>query len=318
MPTPLGQLLADSWAFCKTYWKPILISAAVFGTVASILAASVAGTAAWKAGGMMDDMGIDLERMEDLGERIQMGDESAMQEMESMFQDRFGDMSDEQAGMMAAGMGMRMLGAMAPMLGLSALLMAIISILSSAYYLKMSLSPTQDAMAPVKPALSLFFPLLGVWIWSFLRSFAWIPIIGLIPAIILGPRFVLAPVILATEGKGVFESVSMSYARTRGYWGKIVGNAIVAALCILLAMIVVGIVAGILEFIIPLLGFWLKSIAKYATTAFMVVFLTKLSLSIMGKPVTTKAVPVTAPARAVTPAAVKKTPTKPAVKKSAK
>ncbi len=318
MPTPLGQLLSDSWAFCTTYWKPILITAAVFGTVASVLAATVAGTAAWQAGSMMDDIGIDLERMEEIGERIQAGDESAMGEMEAMFENRFGDMTDEQAGMMAMGMGMKMLGSMAPMLGLSALLMTIISIFSSAYYLKLALSPSQDAMKPVNPALSLFFPLLGVWIWAFLRSFAWIPIIGLIPAIILGPRFILAPVILATEGKGVFESVSMSYARTRGYWGKIVGNAIVLGLCMFLAMIVIKIAAGILGFIMPLIALWVPSIGKYVVTAYMTVFMTALSMTIMKNPIGVLSAPVraTSPAPAVVKkAALKK---KPATKKSTK
>ncbi len=319
MTIPLGQLLSDSWAFCKTYWKPILIAAAVFGTVASIVTASVAGTAAWKAGGMMDDLGIDMQRMEDLGERIQDGDESAMEEMESIFQDRFGNMSDEETGEMAVGMTVRMFRAMAPMLGLSALLMLALWVISSAYFLRLSLSATQDVMAPVKPAFSLFFPLLGVWIWSFLRSFAWIPIIGLIPAIILGPRFALAPVIMATEKKGVTESVRLSYDRTKGYWGKIVGNAIVASLCVFLAMIVIDIVASILGSIIPLVGLWVVPVGKYVTMAFMVVFMTKLSMTIMG----TTSKPVAVPARAATAPAVikkaapkKKTVTKKSTKKA--
>jgi hypothetical protein len=317
MPTPLGQLLSDSWAFCTTYWKPILIAAVVFGTVASVVAASIAGTAAWKAGGMMDDLGIDVQRMEDLGERIQDGDESAMAEMESMFKDQFGDMTDEQTGEMAVTMTMRMFRAMAPMLGLSALLMLVLWVISSAYFLQLSLSATQDVMAPVRPAFSLSLPLLGVWVWSFLRSFAWIPIIGIIPAIILGPRFALAPVILATEKKGVIESVRLSYDRTKGYWGKIVGNAIVAGLCVFLAMIVIDIVASILGTIIPVVGLWIVPVGKYITMAFMIVFMTKLSMTIMGK----ASKPAVAPARAATPAPAvtkKAAPKKPAAKKSTK
>jgi hypothetical protein len=315
MPAPLGQLLSDSWAFCKMYWKPILISAAVFGTVASIIAATLAGTAAWKAGGMMDEMGIDLNRMEDLGQRMQAGDEAALGEMEAMFQDRFGDMTEEQTGQMAFSLTMQMLRSMAPVLGLSALLMMILSVFSYAYYLKLSLSPTQDTMAPVKPAFSLFFPLLGVWIWSFLRSFAWIPIIGIIPAIILGPRFALASVILVQEKKGVMESVSLSYARTSGYWAKIIGNMIVAVLCIALAMIVVDIVAGIIGFIIPMAGFWLKPVAKYITMAFMAVFMTKLSLTVMGKSATAVSTPAPSRIAKPAPAATKKAAPKKSTRK---
>ena len=100
--------------------------------------------------------------------------------------------------------------------------------------------------------------------------------IGLITLIILGPRFVLSPVLLVQEGKGVFDSAKISYKKTSGYWGKIFGNMFVAALI----AIVVSVVLNMALILVPF-SMVLGAIVMQAITAFMVVFVTKLSLGIL-------------------------------------
>ncbi len=278
-PVRLGQLLSMSFAFTKMHWKPVLIGAVVFGTISALLIAPVQHKAGGQFGRMMQGMGMDLEKMEQLSERMQAGDESASDEIEALLEDRFGGSDEEKAfytGMMTAGV----FRTVAPYIALSVLIGFLLWVLSNAYFLVLALG-TIDAQKAAKRVPGLFFPLLGVWIWMFLRSFAWIPFIGIIPGIILGPRFALAPVILVQEKKGVMQSVSESYARTSGYWGKIVGNMIVMIICVVVASMLVGIVAGILGAMVPFVGMWIMSVAKYVLMAFGVTFMVQLSLTIM-------------------------------------
>lgn len=227
-----------------------------------------------------------MEKMEELTARMQAGDETAGQEMEALINARFGDMTDEQSARMAMGIGSNMFTAMAPYIGLSVLVMLLLGVASSAFFLLLGLNPTQDTMSIARRVPALFFPLLGVLIWTFLRSFLWIPILGIIPAIIFGPRFYLAPVLLVQEKMGVLQSVRESYARTSGYWGKIVGNALVAMLCVMLGSIVLSIAIGILAIMLPLFASWVSSIVGYMFSAFMMIFMVKLSVTILANPAT--------------------------------
>lgn len=299
-PLLLGQLLSSSLAFVRSCWKPILIGAVIFGTAGGVVAGTVAGGAAFGMKGVVNDMGIDVEKMEELSMRLKNGDDTAMAEMEALLDENVGAMGDEAQAMMAG----KMLAVFAPFIGVAAVLGILIAVLSHAYFLLLALSPKADAMTILKKTPALFFPLLGLWIWMFLRSFTWIPIpillipvIGLplssistIPAFIIGiilaPRFALSPVIMLKQKKGIMESVRLSYDGTKGYWGKIVGNMIVAALCVMLAGIVAGIIVGILGFMAPMLGVWLNAIVKEVLSAFTVVFAVQLATTLLSNPMT--------------------------------
>jgi hypothetical protein len=282
-PTSLGQLLSESWAFCKTYWKPILIAAVILGTISTLLLAALGAKATYNASTMMTEMGVNKDRMQEIADRMQAGDESAAAEMEALLENTLGDFdNDEEA---AKRFGLQMFKAVGPLVGVTFLIGAILSVAGMVYYTLLALQPSQNAQVAGKKVPSLFFPMLWLWIWIFLRSFAWVPLIGIVTAIILGPRFALAPVILIQEKKTAMQSASESYARTTGYWGKIFGNAIVAALCMFLASIVIGIIAGIGEMIIPFLGMWIREVGKFAVSAFMAAFMVRLALTIMANPI---------------------------------
>lgn len=274
---PLGALLSSALAFVKQYQKPVLFGAVLFGTVAALIGGTMAHSASSGVKDMMQNMGLDSGKMQELSQRLQNGDQEAATEMQKLLTNAVGDMNDGVPNLMRN----QMIARLAPFIGISAFIAAIVSIFAHAYFLLLALSPTQDAMAILKKTPQLFWRLLGLWIWMFIRSFAWIPLLGLVPAIIFGPRFVLAPVILLQEKKGIMESVSLSYERTSGFWGKIVGNIIVAALCIMLAGIAAGIVSGIVGMMIPFVGMWLNAIVKEVLSAFMIVFVVQLAFTVM-------------------------------------
>jgi hypothetical protein len=293
-PRPLGALLSSALDFVREYRKPVLIGAAIFGTLAALLGGGVAHRAAFGVNGMMQEMGVDTQKMEDLSERMRMGDESAATEMEKLLGERMNALGEDAESVISN----RFIGMFAPLIGVAAIVGIIIAIFSHAYFLLLAVSPTQDFMAVLRRTPGYFFPLLGLWIWIFLRSFIWIPFLGIIPAIILGPRFIGSSLILVKEKRGIRESVSQSYARTKGYWGKIVGNMFVAGICVALAGIVLGIVTGMVGFVIPFGGIWLQAIVKETFAAFMTVFMIQLVMTLLSNPMM---------AIAAAPAAPKKT-----------
>lgn len=287
MAIRLGLLLKDAYRFCVSHWQTILIGAVLFGTLSAILLAVSNKKVEMGMLGSMERMGLNQQEMMDLQVRIQAGDEAAMAEAQAKMEE-FGEklegMSDEERGTFFATEGMAMFRKMLPVMGIGLLISILIGTAAQAYFLLLALGKGKDAIAILNGVPKLFLPLLGVWLWSVLRSFIWIPILGLIPAIILGPRFLLAPIILVREGKGVLESVQSSYVRTSGYWGKIIGNLIVVALVCFLAMIVLGLLSPVFSMIAPVISLWYGAVVKQVASAFMVVFAVALAKTIMEHP----------------------------------
>ena len=138
----------------------------------------------------------------------------------------------------------------------------------------------------LRHAVRLLLPLMGVNIWSVLRSFAWIPLLGLIPAIILGPRFFLSSLILIQEHKGIRESVRESYRRTKGYWWKIFGNTLIVPFCMWLGLLFMfrftfflSTMTGSLYSLVITLH-----VATQFILAYGIIYLARLGLSILQHP----------------------------------
>src|SRR3989338_5770445 len=81
MVAPLGKLLSETWSFVQAHAKIILIGAVVFGLVMGGIQFAFACVLGYQAKDMMENVGLDEERMEDLAERMEAGDEAALGEM---------------------------------------------------------------------------------------------------------------------------------------------------------------------------------------------------------------------------------------------
>ncbi len=278
-PTPLGQLLSESFAYFKAHFVTLAAGAVIFGVLLGLLGAYSASHMAETMDDVMGGMGLDMKRMEELSVRMEAGDEAAVAELEALIAGGVGEMDPEKMGMQMLSSFKRVL----PFVGLTGIISFLLSFLAHAFYVLVAVEG-KEINGTLSRVQGVLLPLVGVSLWSFLRSFAWIPLIGIIPAIILGPRFVAAPLIYLTEGKGVMASVSSSYARTRGYWPKIIGNVIVAAIIMIVVSIVVGIVLGIVLPLMSPVTIILKQVISQVMMAFMAVFIVRLSHTVLQHP----------------------------------
>ncbi len=157
--------------------------------------------------------------------------------------------------------------------GISIFISLLIGLFSSVFFSIVAVKGPTDVGAAFRETLKGFFPLAGLWIWMFLRSFAWVPLIGIVFAIVLGPRFILAPIVLLEQGKGVMESASMSYGGTKGKWGAIILNALVGAVLVLVILWIALKVTAFLP-VVP-------SIIHYIGTAFLTIYGIQLARAVI-------------------------------------
>lgn len=278
-PALLGQLLSETTQYIKAHWQPLALGAVVLGIVLGLMQMYLGAATAVTIEQNLDQFNIDVERMEELSGRIEAGDEAALDELEALLEGSVGGMNQDQ--MRAAGLGM--FRSLMPAIGLSVIVSMLLGFLAHAYYSLIAVEG-KDLSATLGRTGKVLLPLAGVSLWAFIRSFAWIPVIGIIPAIILGPRFIAAPLIYLTEGKGIMASVSDSYRRTRGYWPKIAGNMIVAVLIFIVAAMITNTVLGIALMAFEPVLFVLNQIVGQLFVAFTTVFAIRLAHTILQHP----------------------------------
>lgn len=255
---------------------PLVVGAVIFGLILGISQSFVGQRVVQKTGSALEGLGFNQQQLEDLQRRMQAGDQAAIDEFSQRMQQLGGAQGDKVSGAVLS-----MYKGLLPVLGASMLIMWVISLIASAYFLLVALNDKLTFQAALAGTPRLIIPLFLLSLWIMIRSFIWIPILGIILAIVLGPRFVLAPVLLARDHKGVLESASMSYAKTSGFWGKIFGNIFVAALCAMIALMVVGIVVGFLGVSVAAI---LMPMVNMLATAFLTIFVVKLALTILSNP----------------------------------
>ncbi len=277
----LGTLLNDSIAFTKKHLTALVIGAVVFGVVTNGATWFLMGAT---APGAIQNMGAWQTQMETLGNRMEALQKKATSGMldaagEKEMQDLAEKMMRETS--QGANMIKGTLFALIPGLGMSFLVALLIGLFAKSYFLMVAVKGFSDAGSAAKATLGSIVPLIGLWIWLLLRSFIWIPFLGFIIAIIVGPRLFLSPLYLLEQGKGITESARLSYKATQGQWGKIVGNALLVGI---VTMVCASIVSRIAIFILGMMlgGFVAAVIGQFAA-AFMTVFGIQLARTVMAK-----------------------------------
>lgn len=281
----LGTLVTDAVEFCKQHLAVLLIGAAVFGAAQMAIGYWFVGSQmpywqqsmeSWKQ--TMEGGGSE---MRDLVQKVQSG-EGTPEDMQRMQQLSGAAGMTSTSGMMTGG---RFWMSIMPSLGIMFFLSLLVGLVAKSYYLMVAVKGVNDVGAAVNMTIASITQLVGLWLWMALRSFIWIPIIGPFIAIFIGPRLILSPLYMLEQGKGITESVRMSYGATEGFWGKIVGNAIVVGLCGgILTAIVSGILKGILGYQI---GDLVGMIISQILAAFGIVFMILLARTVMATRETT-------------------------------
>ncbi len=285
----LGPLLSQSWSSFRSSLKLVLIGAVIFGTLIAITQGLLQKDVQRGTGALMEGLGIDPARLEELGRLAEAGDEAALQEM----MDGLGGINQELEGMteeeqaaFVTGKFLGAFGTMVPALSIGALISFLISAIALTYFSILALKDVKDPAVIARQIPGLILPMIGLMIWIFLRSFVWLFVI---PAIVLGPRFIASIVYLVRDGKGVMESARLSYGATAGYWGKIWGNGIVLAVVLFVVSLVLGMVVGIIGAVSAPVGAWVMQMVQQGISAFAILFSLRLALTIMENP---KSVPV--------------------------
>ncbi len=147
------------------------------------------------------------------------------------------------------------------------ILLALTSYVSYAYALIVGVEQIKQPGDVVQRAVTLFLPILGVILWTIIRTYIWIPLAGIIMlmflnpmqyaglislltfamvvlAVIFGPRFLLAPIVLLQEKLGPKAAVDRSAVVTQGYWGKVLGNIVVVSIVMAILAAIVGSIVG--------------------------------------------------------------------------
>lgn len=268
MAASLGTLFSDTFKHLQKNMTTIAIGVVVFGVIMAGINWYMAG----QARGVASTMGVDTNRMEELAEMMEAGDEAAVQEMMAEFEKTMGGLAADESAVLG------LYQKMAPTFILVSLISALVFMVAMTYYTVVALK-SSDVQTTLNDVMKLLLPMIALQIWVFLRSFAWVPIAGVVLGIILGPRFILAPVLLIKEKKGVFESASASYERTKGYWGKIFGNMFVVAI---LGVITVTVLSRILSIGGVQVAMVATALLSQVFAAYLMTFATKLAVSILG------------------------------------
>jgi hypothetical protein len=257
--------------------RTLVIGALLFGTLIAVVGA----VANRKIEGHEQSQMMELQR------KIQSGEEDAVQDAMAEMERMGGlmdEMTDEEREALFAKEGVKMMIEMLPIMGGGMLWWLFISLFSTSYYVLLVLGKAKEPVDLLNASTKKVLPLLGVWVWSMLRSFVWIPFLGIIPAIILGPRFALASVLVFEKGTGVCASVSESYIKTKGYWSKIIGNTLAVGIVTMLASWALRLLTSPIAQASTVFGIWTHAVIQQFTMAFSVIFLVLLSKTVMEHP----------------------------------
>jgi hypothetical protein len=114
------------------------------------------------------------------------------------------------------------------------ILIALIQIIAFAYYVRITLQPERSIVDHQKA-----LQMITLCFWIVIRSFVWIPLLGIIIAFFLLPRFILSPYLLLEERKDVMQSVRESIIRTKKSWHRMISPLyFYVLLCLLAGMVV--------------------------------------------------------------------------------
>lgn len=276
---PLGTLINDTITFTQKHLIVLTVGAVVFGFLIQGAGWWMAGTGGAMMGGQFANWQTQMEsvgqKMQELQEKAMQGglDEQSQAQMEALGQ-QMAEQSMQGATMMGG-----VFKAMLPAIGLALLAALVIGLLAKSYFLVVAVKGMSDPATALQATVTWILPLIGLWIWLAIRTFIWIPIIGFILAIILGPRFILSPLYLLEHNKGAMESARMSYAKTKGWWGKIFGNILVFGIVTMICAAILGkLLVGVLG---GMTGGLLAAIVGQFAGALLVVFSMQLARTVM-------------------------------------
>lgn len=269
MTKTIASVFRESWTFTQK-------NIALLG-VGAVFCGMLAGVIQWQTSARVQDaMGYDQQVMEQLAARARAGDESAQEEMMKVFFGGTIPQTEEEAKEMMSKKMMTTFYAIAPVLAASLVATLLLLNFAAAYFWLVALklaTQTQDAFLSAIRSLP---NMIALSMWIFLRTFMWVPILGVGFAIYFFPRLIQAPIYLLEGKKGAIESVRLSINGTRGMWWKVFKvQFVVWIFCVLMSVILDAIASSVLP--IP----FVSGLLSYCIVAFTAVCTCVLGKSTM-------------------------------------
>jgi len=278
MAKHLHHLLSDLGNVLYARWKPFVAAIFVGGF---LLFAARAGYV-WRLQHYqvqyIDGAGINAERsrIADLQLRRQAGDPKAVAELQQISENmtkRLQSLRSRATSSVSLYRSRTFFSEMGITIAVYALVVTVLMGASFLFFFVLALEGG-EMRALLRRMCALALPMTRLFLWLFFSSFLWVPflayltvrlaptpiteklgyiqaigiLLGYFCAILLCPRYALSPLFLVRDGKSVTESAHESYARTSGYWGKILSNLLVT---LLLSLVLSWFIVRFFRMIIP-------------------------------------------------------------------
>ncbi|HLD64296.1 MAG TPA: hypothetical protein VI913_05370 [Candidatus Peribacteraceae bacterium] len=268
-------------------WPAVLTGIVAFALLMNVVSQFVGRQIASQEANLWHGLGRDPAQVEELLQRARDGDEEAFNELmqlQDAFLQELEDMPQEERDQLAAQQTIEMFTTLLPLLALLFVVQMLVMLLSFHFYFVQAVSEVTTPVEVWRNLRTHLLPLIGVSLWIVIRTFSWLPFIGPLFALLLGPRFVLAPVILLQEKKGIMASARLSYERTRGHWWSITSQAILMTLAVMIGTFVIFGVLQQMIFLPPFTLGLLVAMTWQLGLVLMTGFIVKLALTFIGLP----------------------------------
>lgn len=238
---PTSALLSATWRLCRVHIQLFLAGVILFGSVS-------AGFSLWMEAGSEDILQTVLAPLHQNSDQLSVLTD-ALQNGSS--EDTLNLLMALQGEQMAGLDALSMIGSLMPVLKIalwSALFSFVIACVSSLYFLCCALvQPSTISKVLIRFFLSIPSMIMIV-LWSSVRSFAWVPMVGPIIGLILFPRFLFAPVVSIQEKKNAFASVQESYQKTKGSaWYVLSAFTAISTVALFAAVVTIVLLAWTLD-----------------------------------------------------------------------
>lgn len=238
----LSALLGESWKFCLAHSRALLLAAVIFGGVTGVVQARTVIVLRHTYESLMH---ISPERLQVFAQRMELGDESAMDDLLQEISGIKGTLpvnQDEAVSAMKARFS-SLIVSMLPYLFWSFIAVTIIQLMLYAFCFEVAVHEELQAVSVLGRTFGEFLRFFGLFLWVTFFSFIWFPVLGLFYATYYLPKVLFSPMFLL-RGSSVRESVRQSFTITKGHWNLVTWYV---SVCTLLTMVLGMILSGILQ-----------------------------------------------------------------------
>ncbi len=285
MSASFAAILAQSFSVFRRNILQILVVAAVIALFSSIIESSLVGAMAR----VTANLPVNTEQPLETGTGIIINEDGSSRDLQEDINQR----SDSVIRQLREDQALQVFFILLPRILFTYVAMAILSFLAMIYFfilaLQSDMKPDWGQVFDRLPPL--LFPMMGLYIWIFIRSFTWIPILGIFTSIYYFPRFALSNVLLAEQRKGIRESARQSMRLSRGYWLTIFAHGVLVAIALGISLSILSVVAQTVGALtLSILGIlFLNTFVNYLGIAVGTVYMTLLSKSILKEVMARKA-----------------------------